>query len=210
MEIVTIVGGPIDTNAYLLADPESGDAFAIDAPKDTAAAIAAVARERGVTITRIINTHGHWDHIADNAALQRLTAAPILVHRLDADRLRRPSSTMMQLPFSIPPVEPDHLLEDGEELALGRYRFIVLHTPGHCPGSVCLYEPGEGVLIAGDTLFPNGHGNTQLPGANQADMDRSLARLAALPPKVRVYPGHGAPTTIGAEQGWLSRYAARA
>lgn len=209
MQIVTIAGGPIDTNAYLLADPETGAALAIDAPKDTAGKIVAAAHQLGVTIVRIVNTHGHWDHIADNAPLQRATAAPISVHRLDAERLRRPGSALMQLPFTIAPTEPDHELEDGEEIPLGRYRFQVIYTPGHSPGSVCLYEAEQRLLIAGDTLFPNGHGNTQIPGANQADMDRSLSRLAVLPPEVTVYPGHGLPTTIGAETAWLSAYAGR-
>ena len=105
----------------------------------------------------------------------------------------------------ITPTKADRYLNDGDMLHLGRYVFTVWHTPGHSPGGVVLYEPTTNTLIGGDTLFPNGHGRIDIPGADQAAMYRSLTRLATLPPETTVYTGHGDPTTIGAELPWLSR-----
>lgn len=202
MILETVTGGPIQTNGYLLGDETTGTALVIDAPQGTTRDFVRIARDHGLRIVRLVNTHGHWDHIADNALLQEATGAPIAVHRLDADMLRRPGSLLFQLDIIILPTEPDLLLEDGMTLTLGPLVLQVLHTPGHTPGSICLYLAAEKILFSGDTLFPGGHGRTDLPGASDEAMRRSLVRLRALPPDVTVYPGHGPSTTIGAER-WL-------
>ncbi len=208
MQIEVFPTGPLPTNAYLVADEETNEAWIIDAPPDSADVVLAEVKERGYTVSLLINTHGHWDHIADNAAMQAGTGAPLLIHAADEPMIRDPQMMGSYMP-GITPTTADRYLNDGDMLHLGRYIFTVWHTPGHSPGGVVLYEPTTNTLIGGDTLFPNGHGRIDIPGADQAAMHRSLARLATLPPETTVYTGHGDPTTIGAESSWLSQMAGR-
>jgi glyoxylase-like metal-dependent hydrolase (beta-lactamase superfamily II) len=204
MLIERFVSGPVETNAYLVGDEASGEALVIDAPWECTAAVQAAAAAHGLTIRQIVDTHGHWDHIADNAALVAATGAPLAVHAADADRLADPQSRLLQLPFTIPPSTPDRLLAAGDTVTLGPYTFEVIHTPGHTPGSICLYEDAQGVLFSGDTLFDQGMGRTDLPGGDELQLYTSLKHLANLPPDTQVFPGHGADTTIG-DQPWLLR-----
>ncbi len=209
MQIEVFPTGPLPTNAYLVADEETNEAWIIDAPPDSAAVVLAEVTARGYTVSLLINTHGHWDHVADNAAMQAGTNAPLLIHEADEPMIREPGRMGNFMPH-ITPTKADRYLSDGDMLHLGQYIFTVWHTPGHSPGGVVLYEPTTNTLIGGDTLFPNGHGRIDIPGADREAMHRSLARLATLPPETTVYTGHGDPTTIGAELRWLSQMADRA
>jgi glyoxylase-like metal-dependent hydrolase (beta-lactamase superfamily II) len=203
MIIETFVAGPVDTNAYLVGDETTQEALVIDAPRECTAAVTERAAALGLTIRQIVDTHGHWDHIADNAALVAATGASLAVHSADADRLAHPQ-TIMRLPFTIPPSTPDRLLNGGDTVTLGAITFEVQHTPGHTPGSICLYAEEAGVLFSGDTLFNMGMGRTDLPGGDENQLYVSLRHLANLPPETRVYPGHGEDTTIE-DQHWLLR-----
>ena len=200
--IQTFPAGPIDTNAYLVSDDESHEALIIDAPYGVTATITAAATTAGLHISRIVLTHAHWDHIADAAALAAATGAPIAAHPLATPRLAEPGSTLMDLPFTIPPVTADEALNDGDEVRLGTTVFQVLHLPGHDPAHIVLHAASANAFLGGDVVFPNGHGRIDIPGADEAAMQRSLTRVAALPPDTVIYPGHGATTTIGAEP-WL-------
>lgn len=202
MLVRTFVGGLIGTQAYLVGDERAGEAIVVDAPGDVAAEIARAAEQLGLKVILLVSTHGHWDHVEDNADLQRLTGAPLAVHPADAPMLEQPSTAPFALPIVIPPSKAERLLSEGDEIAVGSLRFTVLHTPGHTPGSICLYESSEKALLSGDTLFASGFGRTDLPGGDAAALRRSLARLGALPKDVRVYPGHGPETTIG-QEAWL-------
>ena len=204
LQLRTLVGGPLETNAYLIADDETGEALVVDAPPDVAAEVTAAAREAGWRIGQIVLTHAHWDHIVDAAALREATGAPLAAHPLAVDRLAAPRSEFMELPFAIRPVRPDRLLEDGDTVTVGAHAFRVLHLPGHDPAHIALFGEPDRLFFGGDVVFPGGHGRTDIPGADQATMDRSLARLVDLPPDTVVYPGHGQPTTLGAEAAWLS------
>lgn len=101
------------------------------------------------------------------------------------------------LAYPAPPM-PDRFLEDGDIVEIGDLKFAVLHTPGHTRGGICFY--GEGVVFTGDTLFSNGIGRYDLPGSSYDQLMESLSRLMKLPDETIVYPGHGPPTTIGAER----------
>ena len=205
LEILSFAGGPIETNAYLVADVDTGDALVIDAPHETTAAIVAEAAKRGWKIGTIVITHTHWDHVADARALKGATGAPLLAHPLAVDPLANPRPLMPGLPLEVPPVETDTTLEDGETVALGGHVFTVMHLPGHDPSHIALVDENTEIFLGGDVLFPGGHGRTDLPGADQAVMNDSLRRLVEeLPPDTRVLPGHGAPTTIGAEAPWIA------
>jgi glyoxylase-like metal-dependent hydrolase (beta-lactamase superfamily II) len=204
LEIIPFAGGPVETNAFLVADPETGDALVIDAPYETVDAIVAEAARRGWKIGQIVITHTHWDHVADAKALVEATGAPLLAHPLAADRLANPEPLFGTLPVPVPPVTMDGTLEDGDTVTLGNTTFRVLHLPGHEPAHIALVDAAQRVMLGGDVLFPGGHGRTDIPGSDQAVMNQTLRRLVAeLPPETTVYPGHGRTTTIGAETPWI-------
>lgn len=204
LEIVTFAGGPLDTNAYLVADPTTGDALVIDAPQDTADAVVAEAKRRGWTIGQIVITHTHWDHILDAKALKEATGVPLLAHHLARETLANPAASFGEPPTEIPVVEVSGTLDDGDTVTLGGETFTVMHLPGHDPSHIGLFNANEEILLSGDVLFPGGHGTTEIPGADQAVTNSTMRRLAAeLPATTTVLPGHGVSTTIGAETPWI-------
>jgi hydroxyacylglutathione hydrolase len=193
--------GPVATNVHVLADSRSREAIAIDTAIPSLDWIAGELAARDWTLKLIVSTHGHWDHIGDNAAVAEHTGAPIAVHPLDALRLTDPQP--LWAPFEIPASVPAVELAEGGEIRFGSLRLEILHTPGHTEGSVCLLAPDDGLLLSGDTLFAGSFGRVDLPGGDPAAMADSLARLAGLEDGLEVLPGHGRPTTIGAERHWL-------
>jgi hydroxyacylglutathione hydrolase len=201
MERLTRVVGPIATNVHVLADPRSREAIAIDTATPSLAWIADELAARDWTLKLIVSTHGHWDHIGDNAAVAAHTGAEIAVHPLDRERLTDPRPVFA--PFDIPPSVPAVELAEGGIVRFGEIRLRVLHTPGHTEGSVCLLADENGLLFSGDTLFAAGWGRVDLPGGDAGQMAESLARLAGLEDCIGVVPGHGRATTIGAERPWL-------
>jgi len=201
MERLTRVVGPIATNVHVLADPRSREAIAIDTATPCLAWIADALAERDWTLKLIVSTHGHWDHIGDNAAVAEHTGASVAVHPLDRDRLEHPQA--ISAPFDIPPSVPAVELAEGGVVRFGEVRLRVLHTPGHTEGSVCLVAEDDGLLYSGDTLFAAGWGRVDLPGGDPAAMVESIGRLAGLDDRMAVFPGHGSSTTIGRERAWM-------
>jgi len=208
--ISAFVGGPLETMGYLVYDEPGGCALIVDAPLGSTKRFTQAIEGKQLKLLYIVNTHGHWDHIADNVPLARATGASLCAHSWDATRLANPGLATEDEPApKVPPSRADHNLQDGEVLELGKYGFEVLHTPGHTPGSICLYESSAGALFSGDTLYRMGVARTDFPGGNANQLRKSLMRLAELPDKTRVYPGHGLSTTIGDER-WLLELAAPA
>jgi glyoxylase-like metal-dependent hydrolase (beta-lactamase superfamily II) len=193
--------GPAGTNVHLLADARTREAIAIDTAIPSLDWIRDELKARDWTLKLIVSSHGHWDHIGDNAAVQAHTGAPIGAHPLDAHRLTEPQP--LWAPFPIPASVPAVELAEGGEIRFGAIRLDVLHTPGHTEGSVCLVEREAGLLLSGDTLFARSFGRVDLPGGDPAAMVESLARLATLDDALAVLPGHGRSTTIGDERHWL-------
>lgn len=206
LRIETFPAGPIETNAYLVIDEASNEALIIDAPLDSVDQLEAAVAEHGANVGLVYITHSHWDHIGDAAAMKTRTGAPLAAHRLCQKALEQPGSSVMDLPFEIEPSTIDRFVDEGDTVRLGSTTFQVLHLPGHEPGHTALYSEQDRVLLSGDVLFPNGHGRIDIPGASEEQMAASLKRLATFPGDVTVYPGHGLPTTIGAES-WLQPYA---
>jgi glyoxylase-like metal-dependent hydrolase (beta-lactamase superfamily II) len=201
MDRIHRVVGPLATNVHVLADERSREAIAIDTAMPSLAWIADELAARAWTLKLIVSTHGHWDHIGDNAAVAEHTSADIAVHPLDRTRLTDPMPVWA--PFPIVPSVPAVDLAEGSVIRFGEIELRVLHTPGHTEGSVCLLGADDGLLFSGDTLFAGGWGRVDLPGGDPGAMVDSLARLLTLDDGVRVYPGHGEETTIGRERPWL-------
>ncbi|HEY0443577.1 MAG TPA: MBL fold metallo-hydrolase [Candidatus Limnocylindrales bacterium] len=201
MELLTRVVGPVATNVIVLGDERSREAVAIDTATPSLVWIEEELAAREWTLRLIISTHGHWDHIGDNASVSEHTGAPIAVHPLDRHRLVDPQP--LWAPFEIVPSVPAVELAEGGEIRFGEIRLSVLHTPGHTEGSVCLYAAGDNLLLSGDTLFAGGWGRVDLPGGSAEQMAESIIRLGGLDDPLRVLPGHGPATTIGRERGWM-------
>jgi glyoxylase-like metal-dependent hydrolase (beta-lactamase superfamily II) len=201
VELLTRVVGPIATNVHVLADPRSREAIAIDTATPSLAWIADELAARDWTLKLIVSTHGHWDHIGDNAAVAAHTGADVAVHLLDRARLTNPEP--LWAPFNIPPSVPAVELAEGGVIRFGDIRLTVLHTPGHTEGSVCLLATDAGALFSGDTLFAGGWGRVDLPGGSAEQMAESIVRLAGFEDRLRVLPGHGPATKIGRERPWM-------
>ena len=198
------VFGPWETNAYLVWDGRSADALVLDPGMGAAAPLMERVAANGLRLHLIANSHGHIDHIFDNAPLMRASEAPLAIHPDDAYRLDGHNI----YGFEIEAVTATHGLREGQQLRVGDLVFDILHTPGHSEGSVCLYEERRALLLSGDVLFAGTYGRTDLPGGNDYQMAASLARLARdMPRSVRVLPGHGSETTIGRELPWMTRIA---
>jgi glyoxylase-like metal-dependent hydrolase (beta-lactamase superfamily II) len=196
--------GPLDTNTLLIGCPVTKKAAVIDPAHESTREVLKAAQEANLTIEKILLTHSHWDHFADAALLKAKTKAKLFIHPLDVGNLETPGSDGIPTFITIEPVHYDYLLKEGDVIAIGNLSFVVIHTPGHSPGSVCFYAEKEKCLISGDTLFQGSIGNLHLATGSPDAMWKSLQKLSQLPKQTRVIPGHGNNTTIGDEP-WLAR-----
>jgi len=201
MLIETFEAGPVATNGYLVADRRGGKAVVIDAPQGVTSMVIDQAAEWQTPIETLVNTHGHWDHFLDNAELLRRTGAKFAIHKESAPLLAIPQTRFFGFDLDVEPSQPDFFLEEDTPFIVGDLNFEVLHCPGHCPGSVVLFERKERVAFVGDVLFANSIGRTDLPGGDLKLLVNSIrTKLWPLGDDVRVFPGHGPVTTIGQER----------
>jgi glyoxylase-like metal-dependent hydrolase (beta-lactamase superfamily II) len=196
------VGGPLLTDCYAIIVPDQG-AVLIDAPRDAWRAAVEAAEAQNARVLLAIATHGHWDHITDMARV-RESGIPVAAHLADRDLFDDPHGQGLTLPFAVDPVTIDRPLNEGDRLSIGRFELHIMHTPGHTQGSVTVWIPTIDALFTGDTLLKGGAGHTAEPGASLPALATSVRRLAAFPELTTLYPGHGAPTTIG-QEAWLER-----
>ncbi|MBI5283503.1 MAG: MBL fold metallo-hydrolase [Chloroflexi bacterium] len=181
--------GPYANNAYVIVDTGTKRSVLVDAPLESERAIEAA---RGTDVQMIIMTHRHGDHWANIDLVKEKLAAPVFCHEGD------------RAPYKAKVFDT---LGDHAEIPIGDTRILVLHTPGHTPGSICLLV--EGVLISGDTLFPGGPGRSDNPAALQQMIGSITTKLLTLPDDTAVYPGHGDNTTIGASKREYAAFAAK-
>jgi glyoxylase-like metal-dependent hydrolase (beta-lactamase superfamily II) len=192
-------GGILETNAFLLHGP-SGNIL-IDAPQG---ADEHFATER---IDVLLLTHGHFDHVADAAAIQRRHGCRVHYHPDTAPMVMDPDFFRdWGFALEIEPVNGGELLSATEDFEAAGLRFVVLEVPGHCPGSLCFYLE-EGLLFGGDVLFRSGIGRWDLPGGDHDLLVAGIReKILPLPDSTRIYPGHGPSTTVGSERSsnlWL-------
>jgi glyoxylase-like metal-dependent hydrolase (beta-lactamase superfamily II) len=185
----------VDNNVWLVGDDQ--EVLVVDAAHDHEPILAAIAGRR---VVAIVGTHGHNDHINAGPALAAATSAPILLHPDDAELWAQ----------AHPSVHWDRDLADGDRLGAGGHDLVVLHTPGHTPGGVCLWDAEAGVVFSADTLFGGGPGATGRSFSSFPTIIESIrTKLLALPPETVVHTGHGDSTTIGDEAPHLEEWIAR-
>ncbi len=202
LEIVRFTVGPLETNAYLVADATTGRAVLVD-PGGEGKRLVREARARGWTLEAIWVTHAHFDHFAGLHEVQRALKAPVPV-ALHPDDLTlwqmRGGADWFGLDIPQPPA-PDLLLKHGQQLSVGNLRFEVRHAPGHSPGHVMFYNQEHGVLLCGDVIFYMGIGRTDLPFGDFETLVQSIrTQVYTLPEETRLLPGHGPETTVGGEK----------
>ncbi len=198
MIVKTVVVGLFASNCYIVGSESNKEGVIID-PGDDAKEILKNVKDLGLDIKLIILTHGHIDHTGAVKEVKEATGAEVAIHTDDAKSLQEQLlGRLFGLSYP-PPPPPDWLLKDGDSIDVGDLHFLVVHTPGHSPGGICLLE--EGVVFSGDTLFNYGIGRTDLPGGNGSQLMNSIhTKLMILPDNTIVYPGHGPETTIGTER----------
>jgi len=203
MIIETIPVGPFQCNCSILGDLETATAIVID-PGDEAERIGRVLSAKGLTVTRIVHTHAHLDHIGGSAEFQRLCGGTAHLHEGDQWLYENLDKQAKMLGMrATEQVALDSPLEEGDRFELGSYQLEVLHTPGHTPGSCSflIEQDGQQLLFAGDTLFRGGIGRTDLWGGDSEQILTSLrGKLMALHDDTDVITGHGPATTIGEER----------
>lgn len=199
MKIKNLAVGPLMANCYIVSDENTGKAVVID-PGGDAEYIYQTLQEDKLEPVAIINTHGHFDHVAGNKKLIELTGAPLFIHEADAPMLSsvEKSARTWGMPGENSPA-PDRTISEGDAIEFGGSSLKVLHTPGHSLGGVSLV--GDGVVFVGDTLFRGSIGRTDLPGGNFETLKHSIqTKLFALPDNTEVYCGHDRPTEISFEK----------
>lgn len=204
IHVETIPIGPIETNCYVVW-PEGQPACWIIDPGGLPKPVIKVVEANSLTPEMIVITHGHWDHFIGNRCLKkRWPDLPIAVHEIDGPALRNPninlSMSLLGKLVKSPPA--DRLLHEGDRLTLGPFQFEVIHTPGHCPGSVCLYSSECDVVFVGDLIFQGGGiGRTDFPNGSSDELYRSIEKLfKTIGPNTVIYPGHGPATSADKER----------
>jgi glyoxylase-like metal-dependent hydrolase (beta-lactamase superfamily II) len=194
-----LVVGPIQSNCYVVGCEQTREAAVIDPGGDADRILITLAKDK-LRCLYIINTHGHFDHSADNKRLKEVTGAQLLIHRADAPMILNQSEGggMWGLHVDNSP-PPDRYLGEGDIITIGDISLKVLHTPGHSPGGISLVT--DKIVFVGDTLFAGSIGRTDFPGGDREGLLRHVRnKIFTLGDDVVVYPGHGPKTTVGREK----------
>jgi glyoxylase-like metal-dependent hydrolase (beta-lactamase superfamily II) len=203
LQIQTVVSMPFEENTYILWDSPRTEAVVID-PGLQPELILEALQEHSLTVTAILNTHGHADHIGGNRDLKAsFPAAPLMIGEHEAPMLTD-ANLNLSAPFGMPVTSPaaDRLLREGDVVEVGGLRLEVLEIPGHSPGHIVFLVRGEPCLVfGGDVLFRGSVGRTDFPGGSSQQLaDGIRGKLFTLPPNTVVYPGHGPATKVAYER----------
>lgn len=199
MFIKSITVSPFASNCYIVASEETHNGVIID-PGDEVDRIIGEIEDAGVKVSKIINTHGHIDHIAGAKEMQDKLGIPFFIHEADMDFLKLVNEQAQMYGMETRGVpEVEGYLNEGDSIEFDDIKLSVLHTPGHSPGGICFL--GEKDVLVGDTLFDGSIGRTDLPGGNHEQLIESInKKLMTLDESINVFSGHGPQTTIGIEK----------
>ncbi len=191
--------GPLQVNCFVVACQRTREAMVID-PGEDGPRILQLAESNGYQVKKIVNTHGHFDHIGANQPVKEATGAVLMMHEADLPLLQNARNHAQAYGLTVSPSpDPDKFLNEGDVFSVGEQSFSIFHVPGHSPGSICLLSDGH--LFVGDVLFAGSVGRTDLPGGDfDALIEGVREKLFRLPAETIVHPGHGPDTTIGREK----------
>jgi hydroxyacylglutathione hydrolase len=192
---------PLGCNCSIIGDPLTKQAVVVD-PGGAHERILHEVRQLGLTVTMILHTHAHFDHFLASGEMKKATGALLCLHEDDRELwdMLDVQCRMFGVPY-VPVPAPDYWLKDEEKLLVGQITAVVLHTPGHTPGSMSFHVPERKLVLVGDTLFRGSIGRTDLWGGNFETIERSIhERLYTLHESTLVVTGHGPETEIGWEK----------
>lgn len=192
---------PLSCNCSIVGDVETKQAIVVD-PGGNPERILREIDAMGCTVSAILHTHAHFDHFLASGQIKQATGAPLCLHPQDQDlwNMLEVQCQMFNIPY-VPTPPPDLWIADESELRVGSHVGIVIHTPGHTPGSACFFFENHGLVFSGDTLFRGGIGRTDLWGGDGQALGRSIReRLYTLKENTLVIPGHGPESSIGWER----------
>lgn len=194
MFLQVIVVGPLQVNCYIVADENSNEAIVID-PGDEPDRIMEIVKENNLKVKYIVCTHGHFDHVGAVTEIKEETGAKIIIHKDELEIYCGARDQAAFWGYELAPLpEPDIFVDEGDNIGFGNLSFVVIHTPGHSPGSISLYS--ENVVFTGDTLFAGSVGRTDFYGGDIERLKKSFLRLLSLPSETKVFSGHGPSSTI--------------
>lgn len=209
LRVESVCLGPFETNAYLLTAEGTSDCALVDAPKGASGNLLEEIRSRGLRLTHLLLTHGHWDHMCDAAAVREASGCQVLAHHDDQLLIEEIGRARARYQAMIPWLtdgdfrgcKVDRWLADGDRVdVLGR-TLEVRHVPGHCPGSLLFWSPADRLALVGDAIFQGSVGRTDLPNGDWPTLLASIrSKVYTLPDGTHLLPGHGDPTTVGAEK----------
>ena len=192
---------PLSCNCSIIGDPVSKQAIVVDPGGDPERILKEI-EILGLTVCTILHTHAHFDHFLASGQIKQRTGAPLAIHPQDEGlwSMLELQCQMFGIPY-VPAPPPDHRIADEDVVQVGSYAAMVLHTPGHTPGSACFYFENQGLVLSGDTLFRGGIGRTDLWGGDGKAIVQSIReRLFLLKEETIVVPGHGPESSIGWER----------
>ena len=208
MKIEAASLGPFETNAYLLSSDDGKECIVVDAPQGAAAKLLPLIKARGLKLTHLLLTHGHWDHMCEAHAFAA-AGAEVLAHRADRELIENIEAYKDRYLAMLPElsdadfqsVKVTTWLEDGSTFIAAGKSFESRHVPGHCPGSLLFYCVSDQVAFCGDAIFRGSVGRTDLPNGNWNELLTSIrTRIYTLPNETVLHPGHGGRTTVGHEK----------
>ncbi len=200
--------GPFETNAYLLTADNGKDCCVVDAPRDAAKTLLPEIKKRGLKLTHLLITHGHWDHMCDAHAFAT-DGAQVLAHKDDQQLIENIEAYRNRYQAIMPflteadfhSVKVSQWLNQGDTFKAIGLNFEVRHVPGHCPGSLLFYSADEKCAFVGDAIFKGSVGRTDLPNGNWNELLKSIrSQVYTLPDDTVLLPGHGGQTTVGEEK----------
>ena len=204
LQIKTLIFNPLQENTYVIYD-ETKECAIIDpgcAYAEEEFELLDFIAHQGLTPKFLLNTHCHIDHVVGNAFVKKQFGVPLYIHKEDEFLLKGAQESAKRFGFfNFVPSEADFYYDMEKEFTVGNTSFKLLHLPGHAPGHIGFYQEQEGILISGDVLFRGSFGRYDLPGGSLPILRNTIVnQLFTLPENVKVYPGHGNPTTIGFEK----------
>ena len=190
LRVEPLIVGPLFSNCYIVWDDSVNEGVVID-PGDDADIILKRVKELDISVSYILATHGHFDHVGAVMPLKRELKAEFLAHKGDFFFIENGESSARRWGIDIEqPPKPDRFIEDGDKVKIGKLKLKVIHTPGHSPGSICVYWPEKKVLFTGDVVFNQGVGRTDVPGGKGEELKESIRKISRLDVN-HLLPGHG-------------------